>query len=232
MRNRRVFRYIWNFNAVMLAMGGCVGILLLLFVAYQAVTSYRPRHEPPPLAADADPDRPEQRLEIGSLTSLDGAGRVYLLLYVRDENSGSYSSKRGRREVHNILFANLEDQSSRWLFPANEQRILDHRGLTGQGSARRDEEALAMFYRVAMEDTNEDGEIDELDRQSVALSDLDGQRYTEIVSGLEELSGYETLNDREFALVYQAQAKLHIARVSLETFEVLSTVEVPPVAPR
>jgi hypothetical protein len=202
------------------------------------------------VAANSD----QTKLHLGTFQEL--AGSDYLMAAVSSASSresylkDSYSSREENRYMRNFLFVNVTDQSSHMLFPANDLLILSVENLTGkteakppaknaapQSSAQTPEKAENkagdgvkwICYRVIKADTDHDKHLNANDLMTIALSDVSGLNYTELLSDVRAVL-HQTRRADSLIFIYTAHGKNHIAEINLQTKQLISSKPLQEIA--
>lgn len=228
MRSRKFFRYLWNFNAMSLALASVLGIVLLLFGVFFLVSDmFRPRHQTNVVNIDEEIDKSET-LELGGLERVQGSDSVIVPLFTVQETYGP-SSSGPSRSTRNLLFLDTTTEQSFWLLPTHDYLIADRYDLTGSGHRYDDEQdAIAIYYEVVKADSNGDNILDEEDDAVIALSKPDGTGYREILGDdqPDAILGHQVLSEGKLVVLYRKDGSVIAATFSLRDFAPLSTVEV------
>jgi hypothetical protein len=137
------------------------------------------------------------------------------------------------KEAKNILFVNSKNNSSSWLFKGNNQLILEFSTLSARQryisfpmSQKKDEKAL--YYKVVNHDSNGDGKINRLDSATLAVSDMFGQNYKELVKDVSHVVLAKEVNDN-LIFVYQKAGVGYSLQLSLADFRIVSNKMLPKV---
>lgn len=196
-------------------------------------------------AQTGQPDGP--KVELGAFQEL--AGSDYLMApiaspYGRQELSSKSEDYRTGL-ARNYLFVNLADQSSHLLLPTNDYLILEAKVLPAVGPAKEQKAATDpakadakpapggarwLYYRVVKSDTDNDKQLTGSDRWTVALSDVSGHDYRELIDNVEKIL-YETHRADNLILIYRADGKNQIAEINLSTRQVSVTRDLQEMQP-
>jgi hypothetical protein len=146
---------------------------------------------------------PRTKYVLGDFTLITGTDYLMAPVYVdyagkdRSSEYGSYASPAVKDyapkgysggSIHNFVIMNRQDLSSRRLFTNNKTAILDEQKLgesATEGGKPIIKNIKALMYRVAKADTNGDKVIDQRDKQEIALADVDGTNYKELITGID-----------------------------------------------
>jgi hypothetical protein len=192
--------------------------------------------------SETNPSQPENlnapNVQLGVFQEL--AGTDYLMAPIatpRGREEYSIKSDGARSDfARNYLFVNLTDKSSHLLLPTNDDLILESKVVPAIGQAKDNKDAKAappvepvkaagnptpsgtkwLYYRVVKTDTDNDKQLTGNDRWTVALSDISGRNYKELLSDVEAIL-YETNRADNLILIYKADGKNQIAEINLST---------------
>jgi hypothetical protein len=134
--------------------------------------------------------------------------------------------------THNLIFVNQRDETIRQLLPTNDQVLVYRESFPEQ--REDDEEPLPItwfLYGIVAADTNGDEQLDQGDRQTLAISDAGGVGYTEVLSDVEIVLG-TTLRDPSTLLVIVRQGGAYqLARIDLPSRTLANLTPFPPLGP-
>jgi len=163
---------------------------------------------------------------------VEGSGENY---YATTNNVVQYYGDTSK----NILFVNTKENTSSWLFPTNNQLILDYDSnarLFTEGhpyyldtGREKVEKATFIYYKLINKDTNGDKIITKSDHLNFAVSDTTGKNYRVIVEDMETVIGMKTINKESMSLIYQKDGIAHSLQLNTNSFEIISDVELPKV---
>lgn len=153
---------------------------------------------------------------------------------VAREGGFSLSSSPGYSpaSTHNLIFLNQRDETIRQLLPTNDQVLIYRESFPEQREGDEDTPPVAWFlYGVVAVDTNGDAQLDQEDRQTLAVSDAGGQGYTEVLADVETILG-TTLRDPSTLLVIVRQGGVYqLARIDLPGRTLANLTPFPPLGP-
>jgi hypothetical protein len=179
--------------------------------------------------------RANQSLELESFDRIQGT--KYLLAEVTAERTGTYLGSSGydRGEVRNLVFLDSETLSSHRLFETNTRVILDTFQYP-KAEVETDEYNSPpppdntitrwLVYHLVKEDSNEDGEQNYKDLCTLAVSDINGGGYTELLPEIDSFSGMTMLKEGQLVVVYTKDGVTKASILDLENREVINTQEI------
>jgi hypothetical protein len=214
------------------------GALALVVAALLVVLPRFPRRRAPdegaPVAGRANAAEPRHLGDFGRLP-----GTPFLMANI-NSGSGGYSSMSklssgGARSIHNYVFLNINDQSVRRLLPTNDALIVSTERISEGGDVRldyetRDEHATTvrwLLYWVVKVDSDHDGDLDEDDLRTLAVSDAGGKGYAELVGDVRHVYG-QTMRDPEtLVVVHDGGGRPVVSVIDLPHRVVTSTTPLP-----
>jgi hypothetical protein len=142
--------------------------------------------------------------------------------------SGYFSSSSSDGRVRNLVFLDSETLLSHKLFQSNAGVILS----TSQYPRASDSEDLQavewIVYQIVRQDSNQDGVLNNEDKRIIAVSDVDGRAYVELLEGVDDLYSMDMLEAGRLLVVYMKDAKDYASLIALDSREVIATQTIVP----
>jgi hypothetical protein len=175
-------------------------------------------------------DSQEPLLELESFSPLSGTPHLLAAQVLRPEGSkGSGFSSYDYPEIstHNYLFFDGSTKTSRWLLPNSDSRFLTQQELlqtdpSGKGKVQ------ALIYNQVKADSNDDGQLDSLDAQTLALSDPSGENYQELLVNVENIQQIHQQNNQIVFVFYRMGGQNQVAEIDVQSRKILSRQTLPP----
>ena len=171
---------------------------------------------------------------LGGFHPIDGTQYQLASIDIPSEGGGRYdfsqlfSSGRSDYGVYNYVFWDTQSESVYALLPSNEDSILSIQGYPVPDSNATPKIPVAWwFYTLAKDDTNQDEKLTLADEKTLAISDVGGKGYTELVSGVDVVLGDVYKDGNILLLIYRAKDKNFLAHVDLTSRKVTQTTELP-----
>lgn len=147
------------------------------------------------------------------------------LEWINSSSSSSYSSG-----TYNYVFFNLDTEQYNRLLTTNEYVIYQTSGFPAlqYDSANPDQPAPTVewwVYSIIKNDTNKDGFLGYGDKLTIAVSDVGGNSYTELIENVDSVLSQIYKDGSAFFVIYNADKNNYIAKINPSTREVLSTTE-------
>jgi hypothetical protein len=160
--------------------------------------------------------------EAGELFELQSFERIqgteFLIANVVVKGTDSYYSREASgNEVRNIVFLDSKTLSSSQLFATNESVILRTskypNSQTGPAPppyldppyvSPQDKNTVIQWlvYQIVKKDTNGDGDKDSKDLRTIAVSNVDGGDYIELLHGISGMNSMNMIEEGELIVVY------------------------------
>lgn len=213
----RLFRWVWRFNAVVIAAAASLAIVLGLAALIALVADvFAPRH-----VRNVVPSRPlttaPPQETVGRFSTLGGTSYLWAAINNSAITRGAYLSKRTHSSVDFIVYDPATGASRRilgsskaLLLAADPVRVRQADGRLGA--------ATALLLQIVDQDTTGDGRLSARDLTVIALARPDGsglKRLDDIKS--ERLHGWHVRSDGQVVVFASAGGKLtafHIDPVS------------------
>lgn len=198
----KIFKIIWDIN-------GALFLLLLLalggLMSFELVTGLMKSDTPPVRVNLAEDEKGKENWQLGYPESITGYDLYFIPLEsdnrqveteVGSATADFVANSRFRKfftPTKNIVFVNSITNQSYWMFPENNQFILDTEQIvvTAADSPGANDSVTkytrAISYRVSSQDTNGDNRVDKADKPSFALSRHDGSDFKTIIKKTKKL---------------------------------------------
>jgi len=182
-------------------------------------------------------------MKVGGFRQITGTGFLVASAFAKKESGilETFESEGyGKRAdpAHNLLFANLDDLSGRWLLPHNQFLIWDTQELPpakdnhgiGVYKMTIPESRVArwLYVEVIKSDTNNNGKWDHEDRKAIAIVDPSAANYVEVITETDEILRRTMHSEDKFTVIYRSNAKLFIADIDLPQRQV-TTKDLPAI---
>ena len=136
--------------------------------------------------------------------------------------------------IRNLVFLDSETLLSHTLFDHNHSYIINMVSFPVQPSqpVSPDEEPEVVpiqwfVYEIAHQDTNQDGELNQEDARVIAVSDVDGSRYQELLTDVSDIYNLTMLDTGQLLIIYRQSGDRFAATVDLQTQEIINSQQLP-----
>lgn len=237
MKTDNLFKFIWNVNGLAIFAGIVIAAVMLL-VALVGDIIDGPRHVPAPVNL-AEDNKQEENWQLGYGRSIGDTDYQYIPLESeklsvdtrdRHQNFEMFSGGSGYTPTRakNVLFINTKTNKARWLFATVDQIVVDITSLQ-IGSYNEAARVFGMSYDVINKDTNQDGLLDNKDQSILAVSKVDGSRYTEVLTGHSEVIESSLNSDGNLFVIYIENNEVYSMIFDMTRFKVMAKGRLPKV---
>jgi len=250
MEENKFFKLIWRMVSIGLLLLITAGLYSFIKSEIREANTHQIERIEPISTLAKDPQKVEKWV-LRVAPMVDNSDYTVLALYskynkVKGSDKNHYATINNVEQYYqyqgvakNILFIDTKDNNSHWLFPTNNQLILDYQldvNLFRKGlpyyintDKKREEKARFIYYTFINKDTNGDKIITEADHLSFAVSDISGKNYRVIIKDMETVISMKTINKESMSLIYQKEGIAHSLQLNTNSFEIISDVELPKV---
>lgn len=130
--------------------------------------------------------------------------------------------------VRNLLFLDGNTLDSHYLFPTNENYIVDTTQFPSPNSYQEAQTIVVkwLVYQIIHRDTNSDGAINSDDSVNIAISNADGQNYLELIENVSAIYGMDILDEHYLVLAYKIGGNYFASKIDLNLQSIVETKEV------
>lgn len=168
---------------------------------------------------------------IASVTGSDGETSLLSELF----SSGRWFGGGYGYSQYNLVFLDVSTEEVYPLLNTNDYEIVSVEGFptpvisyNNQSQQIPSSDPIAWWlFSVIKSDTNQDGDLSSLDKQTLSIADVGGRGYTEIIPDVDNLLGTAFKNNDTLLIIYRSNGKNYLARVNLLLRQVESTEELP-----
>jgi hypothetical protein len=245
----KAFRFLWRFNAILMAVAG---ILVICALSFSVIEGWTMRHRSPevpagnyaPVPKSAEENytyRLEAQPDIASLPHeqffalqrWNGSPSSYGLamdLKVTTEFSSSFYHYT---DAVNLLAVDSASGASHWLFAGYSRRVADQQAIYAGGPFVPDEskaplQPIALVIRTVDKDTNRDGQLDYKDGWSLYYYRPGDVRATKFFDANYIISMNE-VDDGDFSVIYEKGKSAFAVRFHVPDFKLVSEKSLPDV---
>lgn len=151
-------------------------------------------------------------MSLGNFRELENT--PYLIAPVNSlEDYRQNDSRQKILSIRNYLFVNANDKSAQLLAPTNNFLFLKAEEVFLQ--RRVDKIVRGMWYEVVKADTNNNQRLDKQDKKTIAVSDISGSDYTEIINGIDRVLGSQQQNSTTLLVFYELDGREYIGEINI-----------------
>lgn len=226
------FKYLWRFNAVVLAFAGLAVVLVGLFALreiYKDLTRVRSTHQVVN-TAEADPTLVE-RFSYGFAQRLsDGTTTTLPLLVEQEFRNGSYDKGSHSNQVNRLFVS--DSGETRWLFDGHDQLILSTHSLARPSERDETVPPKARLLEVVQADTNNDDRMSRSDAVTLFLTDPDYNDLRELKSGITGKIQVLRKTDRQADLIVTSKGATTVLALDFIAGTITSEIGLPTISQR
>jgi hypothetical protein len=173
---------------------------------------------------------PDNKRALGQFRAIPGTD--YLIANIGSNGKGEYGSYGdgygSSGYAYNFVFMDTKDHSVIRLLPTNDYLLIE---TARYPEADKDDKnarpAKWMTYSIVKSDTNNDQKLSREDWEVMAVSDVSGKDYKELLSGIEKYYGQTMKDEATLIVIYQKDKKKYLSSIDLVNKTVISTNEMP-----
>jgi hypothetical protein len=231
--NSKFFRYVWRFNAIVIAGGAVLCILLGSFAAIKILKSETRARHVTNLINLGDQTKVKDELVVGYPRMIAGTDYAKAPLYRTQSYDISYYSKNSAGNDVNYLFLNSRTGESKWLMPTAAQLFISHEVLLEKLNKVTEEKnkVIGIVYTVVEKDTNGDSRLTEKDKIVVSHSSPDGSEYKKLVEGIDRIHGIDQIADDRMIIFYERNKETMSEIYELPSMKKVSQNAIPKINP-
>jgi hypothetical protein len=167
---------------------------------------------------------------------INGTPYLYAPIYVAEQEqrniikqikSGSYENRKGYlgdADIRNYMFVHRDNLSANKLLVDNSSRLLELEQIgeplppakSGAEPMQAQIKTVKTLWHVrVLADTNGDRVLNNLDRKQIAISDVSGANYTEIIKDIDKILLFQRKGLDRRLLIYTSGSKRFVANVDI-----------------
>lgn len=223
MEQNKFFKWTQRINSILFLLLLVLSIGFLTFMIFES-NKWGERNTVE--VVDKKNNEEPEKLRLSQITKVCGQDIQYVELNT-PRNSKGFSSGGYGSNTRNVIFFVGQEMRSHWLFQENTYLITEIRQLKVKSDKCKNKEAVAIYYEIIKEDSNNDGKLDKKDAVTIALTSPNGQKYIEVESGITSVLDSDT-NDTAsiLTLLVQENNKILMKKYSLRNSKKISEKEI------
>ena len=226
-----IFKWIWRFNAVVIALA-VTGVGLL--IAPEVLREYRSRTGPVVVSDVVNVDETDatltERFNIDLVTSVDGTDLLRFALMRSQSYDYGFSTKTTDANTVNYGFIDRTTGNTRWLLDGNTGLILRSDSIwrdTVDASGTTTQVLIATVYLVVQDDTSGDERLNHEDSASLMIARPDGTGLEVIATEVTGWLGAQQYNADTQLFVVNDGKQTQAIFVAMDTFAVTQVLPLP-----
>lgn len=246
MEQNRFFRWVWRFNALILALGGIFLVVMAAWSLFAPRWGEEPsgHFTPVPKSAEQDHTYRLSRLSLAigrealfQLGRWEGAPQTYGLATMK---VSSENARYNGPDTVNLLAVDERSGAGHWLFHGYGREIVSEEAITMKltpeiaavfspnAAPANGEVTIALAIRTIDADTDKDGALTAKDRQSFYVYRA-GTGFATKLTAVDYVISSEQADDTHYLLVYERGDTAIAATYSLPDFKLISEKKLPGV---
>lgn len=195
---------LWKINGVLFLATFSVGLFSIIFFIYSSNVNRRVENVVTVLDS-----KKEDFIKFEEFKFLRNTDYLISNL-ISVKSKGSSFKSYGPFEIKNVLFFNKTKKNSEWLFPTNQNYILNdysyvHDNINEDCNSECSDiksKVLGLVFSFADQDTNKDGLIDEKDKLTVIYKDISLGKIQKIITNIDSLISVKRISKSEIGVFY------------------------------
>jgi hypothetical protein len=211
-----------------LSFGGALLIVILGFAAHQ-IFKYvtRDRSTASVIFNNlSDPNVRTTKVGLGTFEIVEGTPYRIAPVTIEQEVDRGYYSK-GAVSPTNYLVLNVKDKSAIRLVPKNNSLFIQTQKIGTNDKEGKLVKTSGIWYTVVKADTNDDKRLSEADLKTIAVSDVSGANYTEVIPKADRLLNTFQLSETNVLMIYETDGKSFVTELDLSQRAAIETKELP-----
>lgn len=166
------------------------------------------------------------KTSLGNFSELEGT--PYLMAPINSQlDYRQDSSVKKASTIRNYLFVNVNDKSIQQLVPRNDFLFVNAQKVVLE---RRDDQIVrGIWYEVVKTDSNNDKIIDNKDKKTIAVSDVSGSDYTEVIDEVDRFLGSHQKNSTTVLVFYELDGREYIGEIDIRERVLVEKVVMPAI---
>ena len=201
------FKWVWRFNAVVIAFAALAVIAVSVFIARELWQDYtRDKYAPEVVNIDTESNTLQDAFSYGYPVFDNDNNSIILPLLVSQTYgvSRAYASvsKNTGSNTINYLIINRDDDSSHWFFADHKQLITQVEIIKRPIDAEDDDKkVVARLYEIVTKDSNGDKRLSESDKKTLLITPPDRSNPTQIISGYDSIESFNHPDNNSFEIL-------------------------------
>jgi hypothetical protein len=227
----RFFKYIWRFNALVIAGAAVVCMMVgVYFIAQIFKEETRERHVTNVVNVGENAEVNEDFV-FGYPDTMVGTDYVKIPLYRDQPYDMQYYSKSSEWNEVNYLFLNASNNESKWLLDGTNQLFISDISLSDKLEDRPTEtnKTVGFVYELVEDDSDDDGRLTNRDAITISTSNTNGTQYKKLIEGIDRLYSVRQIADDKLLVLYQKNKETVSELYSVPSMKQISQQKIPQV---
>lgn len=229
MRRSQLFRLIKSANTLIFFGVGLLLLSVLGYAAYQIYSqTFRDRSVSEIVSLDSAAEKSKTEVSLGTFEPI--VGTPYLLAPISaEQNYRQDYYEKSALSIRNYLVLNLNNKSAVRVVSHNNSLFLSAERIGQKNEKGEIIKAQAIWYQIIKTDTNGDQRLTETDQKTIAVSDVSGKNYTEVLPQVDRILGTHQPSATTLLLIHETGQKNFVTEIDVTSRIVTATKELPPI---
>ena len=226
MDDRPFFRWLKSANVLLFFFLGLIMLVVFGYAGYFVFRDIsRERNVYNSVNQESNTDV-KVKMNLGNFESLGGT--PYLMAPISSQQSypGPYYDKTAG-SIRNYLFINGNDKSAKKLLTKNDFLFLNAQNVVEENPQTKINKVNGIWYTVVTADTNSDKRLDERDQKTIAVSNVSGSGYTELIKKVDKVLGSHQRNQNNVLVFDESGGKNFLAEIDISGRKLLTEQNLP-----
>ncbi|EKQ70850.1 hypothetical protein OsccyDRAFT_1155 [Leptolyngbyaceae cyanobacterium JSC-12] len=229
MRDNRLIRLIQSANVFIFFGVGLLLLSVLGYITYQIYqSSFRERTISGVVNTENTHQTQQAKVSLGAFTPIEGTPYHFAPISAKQNYRQDYYDKAAL-STRNYLILDTKDRSAVRLVPNNDALFLSIEKLGHSAQSGKLEKTEGLWYQVVKADTNGDKRLTETDLKTIAVSEVSGKSYKELISQVEQVLGSSQPSPNTLLVIYRTNARHFVSEIDLLAQKVVATQELPSI---
>jgi len=227
----KFFKYIWRFNALVIAGAAVLCILIFSFAAIKIFMDETRERHVTNVVNVGENAKVNEEFVLGYPDTMAGTDYVRTPLYRDQSYDMSYYLKSSGGDEVNYLFLNASNNESKWLLESTNQLFISDTVLSDKlkNLPAETNKAVGIVYSLVEKDSDGDGRLTNKDAITISTSSTDGTQYRKLIEGIDRLYSVKQITDDKVLVLYQKNKETVSELYSIPSMKQLSRHNIPQV---
>lgn len=223
----RFFRWVWNFNALAIAIGSILVILVAGYLLFQQLRTRMADRVISDNVAVGDQTITKDIYTMGSFESVEGTNWGTMPLFRDQIRGASYYSKKSQENQMNTYFIDTDTGKGHWLLPDNRNLVTSTLWLTNFAGNKEEQKAIGALYTVVQTDSNGDDLLTVSDMKTIIYSNPDGNGVKTIIKNASKIISMTQTSVDRVIVVFENDKKNIVNVFNASDLTLASSAEIP-----
>jgi hypothetical protein len=211
----RYDKVLWRINGALIACGGLVALVLMLFAGYQILKEGLQERAVHDVVNVNEETRGSEYLSLKQFSRIQGTDWLVADLNADQGYQQAYYSKSAS-STRNYLFFDIRNRTAHWMLDHHTSLILNDYELDADTSIEGDKrKVIGFLYEAVTKDTNGDNRLDANDKKSLIFYKLSASNGTHLLDQIDELLSFNQISPDEALVFFRDNQKNFVASLDI-----------------